>query len=92
MISAFGVHFEIRVSRLPSYLPCLLPCISSSDRPRARGAAIGRSARHAVPWTRVLYPSNYGGRSRRTRLLEDQLGRADAGSWQIADRTTTVSA
>eukprot|EP00964_Phaeocystis_antarctica_P071614 scaffold43722_cov101-Phaeocystis_antarctica.AAC.1 len=30
--------------------------------------------------------SNYGVRSRRTRLLEDQLGRADAGSWQIADR------
>eukprot|EP00964_Phaeocystis_antarctica_P037054 scaffold21174_cov52-Phaeocystis_antarctica.AAC.2 len=24
----------------------------------------------------------YGVRSRRTRLLEDQLGRADAGSWQ----------
>jgi hypothetical protein len=27
----------------------------------------------------------YGGRSRRTRLLEDQLDRAGAGSWQIAD-------
>ena len=27
----------------------------------------------------------YGGRSRRTRLFRDQLGRADAGSWQIAD-------
>eukprot|EP00964_Phaeocystis_antarctica_P054969 scaffold32324_cov71-Phaeocystis_antarctica.AAC.1 len=28
----------------------------------------------------------YGGSSRGTHLLEDQLGRADAGSWQIADR------
>eukprot|EP00964_Phaeocystis_antarctica_P098958 scaffold64879_cov39-Phaeocystis_antarctica.AAC.1 len=27
----------------------------------------------------------YGVRSRGTHLLEDQLGRADAGSWQIAD-------
>ena len=32
----------------------------------------------------------YGVRSRRTHLLEDQLGRADAGScWQIADLATT---
>ena len=35
--------------------------------------------------------SLYGVRSRRTRLLEDQLGRADAGSWQIADRYTMAS-
>ena len=28
----------------------------------------------------------YGGRSRRTHILEDQLDRAGAGSWQIADR------
>ena len=27
----------------------------------------------------------YGGRSRRTRLFRDQLDRAGAGSWQIAD-------
>eukprot|EP00964_Phaeocystis_antarctica_P125076 scaffold88713_cov24-Phaeocystis_antarctica.AAC.1 len=31
------------------------------------------------------------GRSRGTRLLRDQLGRADAGSWQIADRYYTAS-
>ena len=36
--------------------------------------------------SRLLYFIQYGVRSRRTRLLEDQLGRADAGSWQIADR------
>ena len=30
-------------------------------------------------------------RSRRTRLLEDQLWPADAGSWQIADRYTVAS-
>eukprot|EP00964_Phaeocystis_antarctica_P096536 scaffold62830_cov33-Phaeocystis_antarctica.AAC.1 len=35
---------------------------------------------------RCIYTPKYGGRSRRTRLFEDQLGRADAGSWQIADR------
>ena len=29
----------------------------------------------------------YGVRSRRTHLLRDQLWRADAGSWQIADRS-----
>ena len=34
----------------------------------------------------------YGVRSRRTRLLEDQLGRADAGSWQIADGSTVAMA
>ena len=34
----------------------------------------------------------YGVRSRRTRLLEDQLGRADAGSWQIADGGATRKA
>ena len=34
----------------------------------------------------------YGVRSRRTRLLEDQLGRADAGSWQIADGGATQKA
>ena len=33
----------------------------------------------------------YGGRSRGTRLLGDQLWRADAGSWQIADRYYTAS-
>eukprot|EP00964_Phaeocystis_antarctica_P159496 scaffold130545_cov114-Phaeocystis_antarctica.AAC.5 len=31
-------------------------------------------------------------RERRTRLLEDQLGRADAGSWQIADGGATRKA
>ena len=31
-------------------------------------------------------------RSRGTRLLEDQLGRADAGSWQIADGSTVAKA
>ena len=37
-------------------------------------------------------PENrYGVRSRRTRLLEDQLDRAHAGSWQIADRYATAS-
>ena len=41
-----------------------------------RGGAFFKIRNHAV----------YGVRSRRTRLLEDQLGRADAGSWQIADR------
>eukprot|EP00964_Phaeocystis_antarctica_P059038 scaffold35035_cov71-Phaeocystis_antarctica.AAC.2 len=30
--------------------------------------------------------------SRRTHLLEDQLGRADAGSWQIADGSTVATA
>ena len=43
---------------------------------------------HAA-YIKVLYGyflSAYGVRSRRTHLLEDQLGRADAGSWQIADR------
>eukprot|EP00964_Phaeocystis_antarctica_P136684 scaffold101144_cov63-Phaeocystis_antarctica.AAC.1 len=29
--------------------------------------------------------SNYGGCRRGTQSFEDQLGRADAGSWQIAD-------
>jgi len=33
----------------------------------------------------------YGGCSRRTRLLGDQLWLADAGSWQIADRYYTAS-
>ena len=33
----------------------------------------------------------YGVRRRRTRLLRDQLWRADAGSWQIADRYYTAS-
>ena len=32
-----------------------------------------------------------GGRRRGTRLLRDQLGRAGAGSWQIADRYATAS-
>ena len=32
-----------------------------------------------------------GVRSRRTRRLRDQLWRADAGSWQIADRYYTAS-
>eukprot|EP00964_Phaeocystis_antarctica_P014545 scaffold8024_cov61-Phaeocystis_antarctica.AAC.1 len=41
-----------------------------------------------------ITPGNsvYGVRSRRTRLLEDQLGRADAGSWQIADGGATRKA
>ena len=34
----------------------------------------------------------YGGCPRGTRLLEDQLGRADAGSWQIADGSTVATA
>ena len=33
----------------------------------------------------------YGERSRRTRFLGDQLDRADAGSWKIADRYATAS-
>ena len=33
----------------------------------------------------------YGVRSRRTHLFGDQLWRADAGSWQIADRYTVAS-
>eukprot|EP00964_Phaeocystis_antarctica_P123774 scaffold87476_cov79-Phaeocystis_antarctica.AAC.7 len=36
--------------------------------------------------------TRYGGRSRRTHLLRDQLGRADAGSWQIADGGATRKA
>ena len=47
----------------------------------------------SVPWYYPLVGHQgdllltlYGGRPRGTRLLEDQLGRADAGSWQIADR------
>ena len=38
------------------------------------------------PGGAVLTKYSYGGRRRRTHLLEDQLNRADAGSWQIADR------
>ena len=34
----------------------------------------------------------YGGRSRRTRFLGDQLDRAGAGSWQIADGGATRKA
>ena len=33
----------------------------------------------------------YGGCSLQTRLSRDQLDRADAGSWQIADRYATAS-
>eukprot|EP00964_Phaeocystis_antarctica_P123068 scaffold86723_cov57-Phaeocystis_antarctica.AAC.1 len=40
----------------------------------------------------VRYTGAYGVRSRRTRLLEDQLGGADAGSWQIADGGATRKA
>ena len=35
---------------------------------------------------------DYGGRSRRTHLLGDQLDRAGAGSWQIADGGATRKA
>ena len=43
---------------------------------------------------RSLHHTNvtlYGVRSRRTHLFGDQLWRADAGSWQIADRYTVAS-
>ena len=40
----------------------------------------------------VLEKGVYGERSRRTRLLRDQLWRADAGSWQIADGGATRKA
>ena len=39
----------------------------------------------------VLASVIYGVRSRRTHSLEDQLDRADAGSWQIADGSDTGS-
>ena len=35
--------------------------------------------------------TRYRGRRRRTHSLEDQLDRADAGSWQIADGSDTGS-
>ena len=40
--------------------------------------------------TRIRW--TYGVCFLRTRLLEDQLERAAAGSWQIADRSTVVKA
>mgnify|MGYP007021909322 CR=1 FL=1 len=39
----------------------------------------------------IIYRAKNGGCSRRTRLFGDQLDRADAGSWQIADRYATAS-
>ena len=41
---------------------------------------------------RLIIPFSYGVRLRGTHLLEDQLGRADAGSWQIADGGATQKA
>ena len=38
------------------------------------------------------YRRLYGGRRRRTRLFRDQLWRAEAGSWQIADGSDTRTA
>ena len=34
---------------------------------------------------RIAYFTDYGGRRRGTHLFRDQLDRAGAGSWQIAD-------
>ena len=50
---------------------------------RKKGLA---KAKGEPPGGAVLTKYSYGGRRRRTHLLEDQLNRADAGSWQIADR------
>ena len=41
--------------------------------------------------TTTVYAFDYGVRSRRTRLLGDQLWLAGNGSWQIADRYATAS-
>ena len=51
---------------------------------------LGRSLEHPHARIHSITRPWYTIRSRRTRLLEDQLhvqlGRADAGSWQMADR------
>ena len=56
---------------------CVCHCVKSREKP----CEIIYLHEHDSGWFH-----GYGVRSRRTRLLEDQLGRADAGSWQIADR------
>ena len=48
-------------------------------------AQVVRQVLQCVPYTM------YGVCPRRTRLFKDQLWRADAGSWQIADRYATAS-
>ena len=75
-----------------------MPCVRAETRlassefliaRTARGGPISEfriSMRHSQPLVNL-----YGVRSRRTRLLEDQLDRAGAGSWQIADRYTMAS-
>ena len=69
------------------YVPCVKPYTVRRYRTFGGGA-------HAVRTVVIVSSSNITGaeRSRRTHLFRDQLGRADAGSWQIADRGATRKA
>ena len=60
---------------------------SHTHNPTTKSYYKGSSAAGSLPRFSI-----YGVRSRRTHSLGDQLDRADAGSWQIADGSATPKA